>query len=122
MMACMDQSNPFLSTPVAAICIGLTYGLAIWSFGSLNISLNTAKDLSGRVIAAMVVGRDAFTYKSASWVGTLVNIPAIFFASVVYDIVFKDSQKQVDLGFATVKSESSPPIEFSTGLNHKESV
>lgn len=117
----MDASNPFVSRSVAALSIGMAYALSIWAFGTLNISLNTAKDLSARIVASLAIGPEAFTYKSASWVGTLVNIPAFLVAKVVYDVIFKDSRRQVELGFAKIE-ESISPLEYSTSSEHKESV
>ncbi|CCG83627.1 protein of unknown function [Taphrina deformans PYCC 5710] len=121
-MACMDTSNPYISRPVAAFSVGMAYALSIWAFGTLNISLNTAKDFSARIVASMVIGPGAFTYKSASWVGTLVNTPAFVAAKVFYDVIFKDSKRQVELGLAKLEEPILQPFEYSTNTDHKDCV
>lgn len=118
----MDESNPFLSLHTAPVLIGMIYTLAIWSFGNLNIGLNTAKDFPGRIIAASVIGRDAFTNKSTAWIGTLVNIPALMLAAVFYEVVFKDSQKLIDMGLARQQDSDLQPIGNPPVAEHFETV
>lgn len=50
------------------------------AFASITISTNLARDLGTRMVAAIFLDTSAFTYKSYSWIGILVNVPATLFA------------------------------------------
>ncbi len=56
--ACVDPANPF-QTPVSLVwTIGISYSVIIWGFGSQALSLNTARDLGTRIVAAIFFGKD----------------------------------------------------------------
>lgn len=61
----------------------------IWGFANVTISTNLARDLGTRIVAAIFYGGDAFDRYSA--IAILVNVPATIFATVVYEVILKDS-------------------------------
>ena len=98
--ACVDPANPF-QTPVSlTYTIGTAYAVMIWGFGSQALSLNTARDLGTRIVAAIFFGKEAFTYKKFCWIPILVNLPAYVFGVGFYEYVFRDSLRSIDAGHA----------------------
>lgn len=93
----LDPANPFVSPAGAPFTIGLAYTTMVVAFATVTISTNLARDLGTRMVAAgktIITHREgiyanhhqaflstaAFTYKSYSWIGILVNVPATLFA------------------------------------------
>lgn len=72
----------------------------IWGFADISISMNLARDLGTRIVAAMFFGREAFTYMNYSWIGILVNIPATLFGTRYYEFLMRDSLSQIGKGHA----------------------
>lgn len=96
----LDPSNPFITPTIAPFIIGLAYCLMVWGFAHLTMSTNLAKDLGCRLVATMFYGSEAFTYKGYWWISLFVNIPATFFATCFYEVVFRDSLDRIGLGHA----------------------
>lgn len=69
--------------------IGLAYANMVWGFANVTISTNLARDLGTRIVAAIFYGRDAFDRYAA--IAILVNVPATFFATCVYEALQRDS-------------------------------
>lgn len=61
----------------------------VWGFAPQTISTNLARDLGTRIVAAIFFGGDAFHKYSA--ISILVNIPATFFGTAIYEVVMRDS-------------------------------
>jgi hypothetical protein len=61
----------------------------IWGFADVTISTNLARDLGTRIVAAIFWGSDAFGHYAA--ISVLVNIPATIFATMVYEVILRDS-------------------------------
>lgn len=77
----------------------------IWGFADVSISMNLARDLGTRIVAAMFFGREAFTYMNYSWIGILVNIPATLFGTGYYEFLMRDSLSQTRKGHSVHKEE-----------------
>jgi hypothetical protein len=65
----------------------------VWGFAFETISTNLARDLGTRIVAAIFYGGDAFN--SYSPIAILVNIPATIFATCVYELILRDSFRQI---------------------------
>lgn len=63
--------------------------LTYWIAADVTISTNLARDLGTRIVAAIFYGGDAFGKYSA--IAILVNLPATFFATAVYELIHRDS-------------------------------
>jgi len=87
--AVLDPANPFIAPSGAPFAIGLGYAIMIWGFANVTISTNLARDLGTRIVAAIFFGGDAFNDYAA--IAILVNIPATLFATLVYEIIQRDS-------------------------------
>lgn len=85
----LDPANPFVTPASAPFVIGLAYANMVWGFANVTISTNLARDLGTRIVAAIFYGGDAFDSYSA--IAILVNVPATLFATLVYEIVLRDS-------------------------------
>ncbi|RDW72107.1 putative channel protein [Coleophoma crateriformis] len=85
----LDPANPFVTPAAAPFIIGLAYANMVWGFANVTISTNLARDLGTRIVAAIFYGGDAFNRYAA--IAILVNIPATFFATCVYEAVQRDS-------------------------------
>jgi glycerol uptake facilitator-like aquaporin len=97
--AVLDPANPFVSPSAAPFIIGMAYANMIWGFANLTISTNLARDLGTRFVAAIFYGGStAFTKYAA--ISILVNIPATLFATLVYEIIQRDSFLAVAKGHA----------------------
>lgn len=99
--AVLDPANPFVTPQSAPILIGLAYGVMIWGFADITISTNLARDLGTRFAAAIFYGHEVFTYMNYSWISILVNVPATFFATFVYEGLLRDSLDRIGTGHAT---------------------
>ncbi|PSS22047.1 hypothetical protein M430DRAFT_34057 [Amorphotheca resinae ATCC 22711] len=87
--AVLDPANPFISPQTAPFVIGIAYAIMVWGFADVTISTNLARDLGTRIVAAIFYGGDAFTHYAP--IAILVNVPATIFATVVYEIILRDS-------------------------------
>lgn len=87
--AVLDPTNPFVSPASAPFIIGMAYANMIWGFANVTIATNLARDLGTRIVAAIFWGGDAFNRYAA--IAILVNVPATFFATCVYEIIQRDS-------------------------------
>jgi hypothetical protein len=98
--AVLDPANPFVSPAGAPFVIGLAYATMVWAFADITIGTNMARDLGARLVALIFYGREAFTYRSYSWIPILVNIPATLFATTFYELVLRDSLNVIGKGHA----------------------
>lgn len=98
--AVLDPANPFVAPSTAPFVIGLAYAVMIWGFADITISTNLARDLGCRSFAAILYGGEVFSYHNYSWISILVNIPATFFATCFYELVFRDSLQKLGKGAA----------------------
>lgn len=87
--AVLDPANPFIAPASAPFVIGLAYANMIWGFADVTISTNLARDLGTRIVAAIFYGGDAFNRYAP--IAIFVNIPATIFATVVYEVIQRDS-------------------------------
>ncbi|CZR51891.1 probable Putative channel protein, exgression is glucose repressed by Mig1 and Mig2 [Phialocephala subalpina] len=85
----LDPANPFIAPTSAPFVIGLAYANMVWGFANVTISTNLARDLGTRIVAAIFFGGDAFNRYSA--IALLVNVPATLFATIVYEVILRDS-------------------------------
>jgi len=69
-------------------------------FAGITISTNLARDLGTRIVAAIFFGGEAFSYKSYSWIAILINVPATFFGTFIYEIFLRDSLQKLGKGAA----------------------
>lgn len=97
----LDPANPFISPSVAPFALGLTYASMIIGFGTMTISTNLARDLGPRMFAAIIWGREVFTFENYSGISILVNIPATLMSFAYYHFVFLDSTSLISAGHAT---------------------
>lgn len=70
----------------------------IWGFADATISTNMARDLGTRIVVAIFYGKEAFSYRSYSWISILVNIPATIFATSIYELFLRDSIQMIHKG------------------------
>jgi len=96
--AVLDPANPFVSPQSAPFVIGLAYGSMIWGFATITISTNLARDLGTRMVAAIFYGPTVFTFKNYAWISILVNIPATFMATGIYEMFLRDSLDRIAMG------------------------
>jgi len=96
--AVLDPANPFISPASAPFVIGIAYANMIWGFANVTISTNLARDLGTRIVAAIFFGKDAFGSYAA--IAILVNVPATLFATLVYEIILRDSFAIIAKGHA----------------------
>lgn len=96
--AVLDPANPFVSASGAPFTIGLAYTTMVVAFAPITISTNLARDLGTRMVAAAFLSTEAFTYKSYSWIGILVNVPATVLAVTYYEFVYKDTLTHIEGG------------------------
>lgn len=94
--AALDPANPFISPASAPFVVGLAYANMIWGFANATISTNLARDLGTRIVAAIFYGGDAFTRYAG--ISVFVNIPATLFATMIYEIVQRDSFAMIAKG------------------------
>lgn len=59
-----------------------------------------ARDLGTRLVALIFFGGEAFTYHRYSWIAIIINVPATFFATCVYEILLRDSLQKLGKGAA----------------------
>ncbi|SMQ49973.1 unnamed protein product [Zymoseptoria tritici ST99CH_3D7] len=98
--AVLDPANPFVSPAGAPFVIGLAYATMVWAFADITIGTNMARDLGARLVALIFYGREAFTYRSYSWIPILVNIPATVLAASFYELIMRDSLQVIGKGAA----------------------
>ncbi|KIP08506.1 hypothetical protein PHLGIDRAFT_104304 [Phlebiopsis gigantea 11061_1 CR5-6] len=104
--AVLDPTN-FFVTPVAApVFVALSFGMCIWGYAPIGVSLNTARDLGGRFMALTIWGTGAAGGRYAA-VSALTNLLATVLAALFYELVLTDSRRVV------VPSG----VEFLTGHN-----
>jgi len=119
---CIDPTN-FMVTPSAAPwIIGLSYSVVVWSFASVGVSTNAARDFGGRLAARTIYGSKAWGGPYAA-IAALTNIPATMFAYCIYEFVLKDSsrvvteaQKEMLLGRAA-ETNHNQNINSSSGAS-----
>jgi len=97
--AVLDPANPFIAPSSAPFVIGLAYANMVWGFADVTISTNLARDLGTRIVAAIFFGGNAFGRYAP--IGILVNVPATLFATLVYEVILRDSFAIIGKGHAT---------------------
>ncbi|KAL7793701.1 aquaporin-like protein [Trichoderma ceciliae] len=98
--ACLDPANPFVSPSLAPLIIGLAYAAMAWAFGDVTITMNMARDLGPRIVAAIFYGKEAFSYMNYSPIAIFVSIPATLLSSAFYEFVMRDSLLVIEAGHA----------------------
>jgi len=92
--AAMDPTNYLIPPTAAPAVISLAYSAAIWGFAVPGISLNTARDVGGRIFMLAIYGTEAAGGRYAA-IAALVNIPAIIFGAYLYEVFLTDSDRAV---------------------------
>ena len=69
-----------------------------WGFADVTISLNGARDLGTRIVAAIFYGPEVFTFNHYSWISILVNIPSVLLATGYYEFLMRDSLERIGKG------------------------
>ena len=70
----------------------------IWGFAGVGVSLNTARDVGGRIAALSIWGSEAAGGNYAA-IAALVNIPAMLISGVIYELFFHDSSRGKQFSF-----------------------
>ncbi|KAJ3509003.1 hypothetical protein NLJ89_g5448 [Agrocybe chaxingu] len=89
--AALDPTTYFLPPAMGPWVVALTYAACIWGFAVPGISLNTARDVGGRLMA-MSVWAAGGRYAA---IAALTNIPATLFAVFLYEFFLADSDRVV---------------------------
>jgi len=92
--ATLDPTNYLIPPTAAPAVIALAYAAAIWGFAVPGLSLNTARDVGGRIFAVAIYGTEAAGGRYAA-IAALVNIPAIIFGAYLYEVFLTDSDRVV---------------------------
>jgi glycerol uptake facilitator-like aquaporin len=90
--ATLDPTNYLIHPTMAPLIIGLAYGASIWGFGVAGLSLNSARDIGGRIFAVAIWGSKAAGGRYAA-IAALTNIPAFVFAGYLYEVFLTDSDR-----------------------------
>jgi len=92
--ATMDPTNYLIPPTAGPAIVSLAYAAAIWGFAVPGTSLNTARDVGGRIFAVAIYGSEAAGGRYAA-IAALVNIPAIVFGAYLYEVFLTDSDRAV---------------------------
>lgn len=103
--AAVDPGNPFVSRQTTPFIIGGVYGAMIWGFADISIGANPVRDLGGRIAAASIFGRSAFTIHEYAWIPCLTSFPAALFATGIYELLLRDSLDRIGAGQASFESD-----------------
>ncbi|KAM0745982.1 aquaporin-like protein [Meredithblackwellia eburnea MCA 4105] len=94
--AVLDQSNQFVTIVFAPVFSAFGYAVCIWSFAPASISLNTARDLGGRMAAACLWGPKAFTINSSyTAIAALTNLIGTFLGAIIHALFIADSKRPI---------------------------
>jgi len=93
--AALDPTNVMIPPALSPLIIAFSYAAAIWGYSVPSISMNTARDLGGRLAALTIWGTKA-SGNAYSAISALVNIPATLFAAIFYEVFFTDSDRVID--------------------------
>lgn len=117
--AATEPNNIFLSLPIVPIIVGAGYATIIWGLTDLGLSLNTARDLGGRMACAAVFGRKCFTASSSyTAIAALANIPAVIVGGLIQILFLSDSARPILLLPETTPSLYHTPtnLESTEGI------
>jgi len=90
----LDISNAFVTPVAAPFLIGFAYAAGVWCFAAESLALNTARDLGGRMVAAIFFGPAAFTASPGyTAIAALVNLPANLIGAMFYTLFLSDTAK-----------------------------
>jgi len=92
--ATMDPTNYLIPPTAGPPIVSLAYAAVIWGFGVSGISLNTARDIGGRIFAVAIYGTEAAGGPYAA-IAALVNIPGIVFGAYLFEVFLTDSDRAV---------------------------
>jgi len=92
--ATLDPTNYLIPPTAGPAVVALAYAAVIWGFGVPGTSLNTARDVGGRIFALAIYGTEAAGGRYAA-IAALVNIPAIIFGAYLYEVFLTDSDRAV---------------------------
>jgi len=92
--ATLDPTNYVISPRMGPGIVALAYAAAIWGFAVPGTSLNTARDLGGRIFAVAIWGSAAAGGPYAA-IADLANIPAIILGATIYEVFLMDSDRVV---------------------------
>ncbi|KAF8802053.1 aquaporin-like protein [Phlegmacium glaucopus] len=90
----LDPTNGLVTPLTSPVIVGIGYAAAIWGFAVPAVSLNTARDVGGRIFAVAIWGSAANGGTYAA-IAALTNIPAILFAAYIYEVFLTDSDRVV---------------------------
>jgi len=92
--AALDPTNYLIPPTAGPAIIALAYAASIWGFAVPGVSLNTARDVGGRIFMLAIYGTEAAGGRYAA-IAALVNIPAIIFGAYLYEVFLTDSDRAV---------------------------
>lgn len=101
------QHNPFVSFTTGPLWIGAAYAVCIWSFALGTTALNPSRDFGGRLAAAAVFGREAFTqFPKYTAIGSLTGILGTICGAGVHTLFIADEKRSLHahLGGASVSA------------------
>ncbi|TBU30229.1 aquaporin-like protein [Dichomitus squalens] len=84
-----DPSNHNVSPVAAPWIIAFVFALMVWSYSSVGVATNTARDIGARLMAITIWGLEAGGGPYAA-ITALTNILATSLAAVFYELVFAD--------------------------------
>jgi glycerol uptake facilitator-like aquaporin len=129
--ATLDPTNYLIPPTAAPAIVSLAYAAAIWGFAVPGISLNSARDIGGRIFAVAIYGTEAAGGSYAA-IAALVNIPAIIFGAYLYEVFLTDSDRvvtssQVDFrgylhGHARAQPHGNVVAHSDTSSNEKDNL
>jgi len=92
----LDLSNPFISFVSAPILIGMGYAVVIWAFAPVSLVLNTARDLGGRMVAAIFFGTAGFPSKYTA-LAVFTNLLGTVLGATIQVLFLADSTRPVSI-------------------------
>jgi len=129
--ATLDPTNYLVPPTAGPPVVSLAYAAVIWGFAVPGTSLNTARDLGGRIFAVAIYGSEAAGGPYAA-IADLVNIPAIIFGAYLYEIFLTDSDRavtssQIDFhkylhDHARAQPQGNTAVHSDTSSNEKDNM
>ncbi|SCV69969.1 BQ2448_1363 [Microbotryum intermedium] len=112
--AVIDASNFLSSLASAPFIIGFAYSVVIWCFAIDSISLNTARDLGGRMACSVAFGSKCWTaWPKYTAIAALVNIPGTLCGCAIQVLLLSDTARKLLLN-------NVPPKMAEAARSHNE--
>ncbi|SCZ89998.1 BZ3500_MvSof-1268-A1-R1_Chr9g10669 [Microbotryum saponariae] len=112
--AVLDASNFLTSLASAPFIIGFAYSVVIWCFAIDSISLNSARDLGGRMACSVAFGSKCWTaWPKYTAIAALVNIPGTLCGCAIQVLLLSDSARKLLL-------HNVPPKMAEVARSHNE--